>query len=86
MEDKKSVFKMISEYYIVNIDYNQIEQKLDNYEKELLFKPCWIEIEEAYKVNREIIENKCDSTPWIKRETRVLEILNDNIKKQKTSA
>jgi len=80
LEDKNNIFKMISEYYTVNIDYNQINQKLDNYEKELLFKPCWVEIEKAYKANRIIIENKCDSTPWIKRETRVLEILYEDIK------
>jgi 8-oxo-dGTP pyrophosphatase MutT (NUDIX family) len=79
-EDKNNIFKMISEYYSVNIDYNQIEQKLDNYEKELLFEPCWIEIEKAYKANKKIIDNECDSTPWIKRETRVLEILNEDIK------
>jgi len=41
----------------------------------LLFKPCWIEIEKAYKANKKIIDDKCDSTPWIKRETRVLEII-----------
>jgi len=44
-------------------------------------KPCWIEIEKAYKANKIIIENKCDSTPWIKRETRVLEILMKYYKK-----
>jgi 8-oxo-dGTP pyrophosphatase MutT (NUDIX family) len=77
LEDKNNIFKMISEYYTVNIDYNQINQKLDNYEKELLFKPCWTEIEKAYKANKLIIDNKCDSTSWIKRETRVLEILKE---------
>jgi len=80
LEDKNNIFKMISEYYGVNIDYNQIEQKLDNYEKELLFKPCWTEIEKAYRANKNIIDNKCDSTPWKKRETRVLEILNEDIR------
>jgi ADP-ribose pyrophosphatase YjhB (NUDIX family) len=79
MENKNNIFKMISEYYIVNIDDNQIDQKLDNYEKELLFKPCWTEIEKAYKANKRIIDNKCESTPWIKRETRVLEILSGKI-------
>jgi 8-oxo-dGTP pyrophosphatase MutT (NUDIX family) len=76
-EDKNNIFKMISEYYAVNIDNNQIAQKLDKYEKELLFKPCWIEIEKAYKANKKIIDDKCDSTPWIERETRVLEILTE---------
>jgi ADP-ribose pyrophosphatase YjhB (NUDIX family) len=74
-EDNDKIFKMVSEYYTVNIDNKQFEQKLDNYEKELLFKPCWTGIEDAYNVNKKIIDTKRSSTPWIKRETRVLEIL-----------
>jgi 8-oxo-dGTP pyrophosphatase MutT (NUDIX family) len=74
-EDKNSIFKMISEYYAVKIDNNQSDLNLDNYEKELEFIPCWTGIEKAYKANREIIDNGDASTPWIRRETRVLEIL-----------
>jgi len=75
MEDKDHIFKMVSEYYITKISNSQIEQKLDNYEAELMYKPCWIDIKTAYKANKNILENKCDLTPWIKRETRVLEML-----------
>ncbi len=78
-EGKDKIFKMTSEYYAVDIDDKQFEQKLDNYEKELLFKPCWTKIKEAYKVNKKIIDDQRTSTPWIKRETRVLEILSENI-------
>jgi ADP-ribose pyrophosphatase YjhB (NUDIX family) len=77
-EGNDKIFKMVSEYYTVIIDDKQFEQKLDNYEKELLFKPCWTEIEEAYNVNKKIIDEKRNSTPWIKRETMVLEILKRN--------
>jgi 8-oxo-dGTP pyrophosphatase MutT (NUDIX family) len=66
-EDNNKIFKMVSEYYSVKIDNNQIEQKLDKYEKELLFKPCWTEIEKAYNANKEIIEKKLETTAWIKR-------------------
>jgi 8-oxo-dGTP pyrophosphatase MutT (NUDIX family) len=83
MEGKDIIFKMTSEYYTVNINNEQIGQKLDNYEKELLYKPCWTKIEEAYKTNKKIIDDKRDSTAWIKRETRVLEILNGYIKSDK---
>jgi len=83
MENKNNIFKMISEYYSVSIDDKQFDQKLDDYEKELLFKPCWINIEKAYQANKKLIDNKCDSTPWIKRETRVLEIINEGIKTNK---
>ncbi|MCL2440213.1 MAG: NUDIX domain-containing protein [Treponema sp.] len=80
-EGKGNIFKMVSEYYITDIEVNQNEQKLDNYEKELKYKPYWINIETAYNVNKNIIDNKCDTTPWIKRETRVLEILTGKILK-----
>ena len=75
MEDINKIFVMVSEYYKVKIDRNQIEQKLDAYEEKLLFKPNWTNIETAWKTNKRIIDNKLDSTPWIKRETRVLELL-----------
>ena len=74
-EDENSIFKMISEYYSVRIDDRQFDQKLDKYEEELEFSPCWTEIEKAYKTNKAIIDNGYASTPWIRRETRVLEIL-----------
>jgi hypothetical protein len=50
---------------------------LEDYEKELLFKPCWIEIETAYKTNMERIKNKDETTPGIIRETKVLEIIKE---------
>jgi 8-oxo-dGTP pyrophosphatase MutT (NUDIX family) len=79
-EGKNNIFKMISEYYIVEINNKYSEQKLDKYEAELLFKPCWVNIETAYMANKYLIDNKCDLTPWIKRETRVLEIMKENFK------
>jgi 8-oxo-dGTP pyrophosphatase MutT (NUDIX family) len=78
-EDENSIFKMISEYYAVKIGDNQFDQKLDKYEEDLEFIPCWTEIEKAYKTNREIIDNGYASTPWIRRETRVLEILYNQV-------
>jgi hypothetical protein len=77
IEGNNNIFKMVSEYYSVNIDNNKNDQKLDSYEKDLLFKPSWTEIETAYKTNKKIIENRQDSTPWIKRETKVLEIIKE---------
>ena len=78
-ESKYNIFKMISEYYIAKIDHSRSEQKLDGYEKELLFSPCWVEIEKAYKANKEIIESGNVSTPWIHRETSVLGILMNKL-------
>jgi len=78
-EDKNSIFKMVSEYYSVKTGDNQFDQKLDKYEEELEFIPCWTEIEKAYKTNMGIIDNGQTSTPWIRRETRVLEILYNQV-------
>jgi 8-oxo-dGTP pyrophosphatase MutT (NUDIX family) len=37
-------FKMISEYYVAEIDNIQLQQNLEEDEERLLFKPCWIKI------------------------------------------
>jgi predicted DNA binding CopG/RHH family protein len=74
-EGKNNIFKMISEYYLIEIDEKPGEQHLEDYEKELMFKPCWVEIEKAYRTNKERIENKNEEkTGGINRETIVLEI------------
>jgi 8-oxo-dGTP pyrophosphatase MutT (NUDIX family) len=78
-EGGNNIFKMISEYYMVEIDNEPLKQKLDDYEQELMFKPCWVEIETAYNTNREILQSGTDATPWIKRETMVLELLTKNM-------
>jgi 8-oxo-dGTP pyrophosphatase MutT (NUDIX family) len=78
-EGGNNIFKMVSEYYIVETDNIQKEQKLDEYEKELLFTPCWVTMETAYKINKEKIENKKETTTGIRRETRVLEIIKDRL-------
>jgi 8-oxo-dGTP pyrophosphatase MutT (NUDIX family) len=79
-EGENNIFKMISEYYLVEVNKIPRKQKLEDYEKELLFKPCWIKIEMAYKTNMERIRNKDETTPGIRRETRVLEIIKEMYK------
>jgi 8-oxo-dGTP pyrophosphatase MutT (NUDIX family) len=74
-EGENNIFNMVSEYYLVEVNDEPKEQKLEEYEKELLFKPCWVEIKKAYKTNKEKIENKRETTPGIRRETKVLERL-----------
>jgi 8-oxo-dGTP pyrophosphatase MutT (NUDIX family) len=78
-EGGNNIFKMISEYYLVDVDNIQKEQNLEDYEKELLFTPCWVEIETAYKTNKEKIENNKEVTTGIRRETKILEIIKDKI-------
>jgi 8-oxo-dGTP pyrophosphatase MutT (NUDIX family) len=83
-EGENNIFKMISKYYTVEVKNEQKEQMLEEYEKELLFKPCWIEIGEAYKTNKEKMENKhTKTTQGITRETIVLKILKEKYEKGK---
>ena len=74
-EGKNYIFKMISEYYLVEIQNIQLKQNLEDYEMDLLFKPCWTEIKTAYKTNVDKINRKMDTTPGINRETIALEKL-----------
>lgn len=76
------LFKMISYYYMVEVSDEQKEQKLDDYEKELEFKPVWININEAILKNKLIIEdNPPDMPNWIYRETDVLKEIENAINK-----
>ncbi|GHV57178.1 hypothetical protein AGMMS49579_22660 [Spirochaetia bacterium] len=78
-EGGNNIFKMVSEYYLVEVNNVLKEQRLEDYEKELLFKPSWIEIEKAYKTNKEKIENKSETTSGIRRETKALEKIHGTI-------
>lgn len=76
------LFKMISYYYIVEVSNIQKEQKLDNYEKELEFRPVWININEAILQNKLIIKDSPVNMPnWIYRETYVLKEIENAINK-----
>ena len=76
------LFKMISYYYMVEVSDEQKEQKLDDYEKELEFKPVWININEAILQNKLIIEDNPPNMPnWIYRETDVLKEIENAINK-----
>jgi 8-oxo-dGTP pyrophosphatase MutT (NUDIX family) len=74
-EGGNNIFKMISEYYLVKVDNIQLNQNLEECEKELLFKPCWVDIKTAYETNKRRIENKVEITRGINRETITLKYL-----------
>ena len=77
-EGGNSIFKMISEYYLVEIENTQLKQSLEDYELELLFTPCWTEVKTAYEANMDKIIRKINTTPGIKRETIALgKLLNE---------
>ena len=69
-------FCMDSEYFKVEIDItHQTTQSLDNYEEEQDFKPIFIDIDEAIKINKCLLDNPTDINPWVQRETDVLRSL-----------
>jgi 8-oxo-dGTP pyrophosphatase MutT (NUDIX family) len=70
------LFKMISYYYLCEIDGTFQPLHLENYEADLQFRPVWVEVEQALRTNREVLENPdCLHPFWTRRETRVLEEL-----------
>jgi 8-oxo-dGTP pyrophosphatase MutT (NUDIX family) len=76
-----NIFKMTSEYYSAEVDNKPAEQNLEEYEKDLMFKPCWVEIGKAYKTNMEkILDKNVEKTGGINRETIVLKILRKAVK------
>jgi len=65
------VFKMTSHYYYCQVEDGFGAQKLDEYEKDLGFKPMWIDIDDAISANQVLLNS--DKIPeWLKRENFVL--------------
>jgi len=79
-EGEEYYFKMISDYYLVDIENVQLKQKLEKDEEEFMYKPCWVDIKKAYKTNKELIHNKNYTTPGINRETIALEKIIEGYK------
>ena len=72
MEAEYDVFKMTSHYYLCRVNDDFGAQKLDKYEKDLGFKPVWIDIDKAISTNRSLLNS--DKIPeWLKREIFMLE-------------
>ena len=66
------VFKMTSHYYFCQVEDAFSAQSLDEYEKDLGFKPIWIDIDDAISINRSLFNS--DKIPeWLRRESFVLE-------------
>lgn len=76
IEKEYDVFKMVSYYYICEVNSVLEEQLLEEYERNLGFEPVWTDIDSAIKANKTIINTKTYDTPrWTKRELFVLELL-----------
>jgi len=77
-EVEYDIFKMTSHYYFCRAEDGFGAQKLDDYEKDLGFKPVWVEIDFAISTNRSLFGLP---TPpeWLEREIFVLEHLHRSI-------
>ena len=65
------VFRMTSHYYFCKIKDWLAEQKLDDYEADLGFKPVWVDIDDAISTNQSLLNS--DKIPeWLNRELFIL--------------
>jgi 8-oxo-dGTP diphosphatase len=70
------VFKMTSHYYFCQAGDGFGTQKLNEYERNLGFKPVWVNIDEAISTNKSLLNS--DKIPeWLKREIFVLEYIRN---------
>jgi 8-oxo-dGTP pyrophosphatase MutT (NUDIX family) len=80
-EKEFDVFKMTSHYYFCRAGDDFGLQKLDDYEKDLGFKPEWICINDAISANRSLLD--ADKIPeWLGREVFILEHIEQIIHKE----
>jgi ADP-ribose pyrophosphatase YjhB (NUDIX family) len=79
IEEDYDVFKMASYYYICEVNPNLGEQSLDQYERDLGFKPLWIDIDKAISINKMLIGSNYFPR-WTPRETFVLEHIKEKFR------
>jgi hypothetical protein len=68
------VFKMTSHYYFCQAGDDFGVQKLDDYERDLGFKPVWVDIDFAISSNHSLL-NSHTPPEWLRRENFVLEYI-----------
>jgi 8-oxo-dGTP pyrophosphatase MutT (NUDIX family) len=72
------VFKMTSHYYFCHAGDDFGAQTLDDYERDLDFKPVWVDIDFAISTNQSLLDS--DKPPeWLKREIFVLQHIRGTI-------
>jgi len=72
--DGFDTFQMTSHYYRCEVVDGFGAQKLDDYERDLGFRPVWVSIEEAIQKNKTLLQSK-NAPEWLRREIFVLEYL-----------
>jgi 8-oxo-dGTP pyrophosphatase MutT (NUDIX family) len=81
-ETEFALFKMTSYYYFCQVNLQFFEQTLDDYEKALGFTPVWIKIEDAIRINQNILQNGNHTEIfWLNREIYILQELQKHLDK-----
>lgn len=75
-EKDYDVFKMVSFYYICEVDPSLGEQSLEQYEKDLGFTPIWVDIDKAILANQLLIDSN-NFMRWTPRETFMLKYIKE---------
>ncbi len=78
LEPDYDVFRMISAYYICQIEQHFGLQSLDEYEYEAGFTPVWIDLDEVIQANTDLLEQG-RAPRWTQRELFVLNQLAHGI-------
>jgi len=78
-EKEFTSFCMTSYYYLCEVDPALGSQQLDDYEARLGFVPEWVDIDTAIANNQKLLNSGKKFERWVKRETRVLEIVRDEL-------
>ena len=74
IEKEYDVFKMTSHYYRCEAEGEFGTQKLDDYERDLGFKPVWIDIDKAIQQNKALLPSE-RTILWLRREIFVLDYI-----------
>lgn len=78
IEKDYDAFKMTSHYYQCEVKGEFGAQKLDDYERELGFRPVWIDIDRAIRLNKALLAID-PVVRWLHREIFVLEYIRQKV-------
>jgi len=74
------LFTMRSSYYLVEIEEDRVEQKLDAYEMRLGFTPRWVSVADALALNESTLaQGGPQMTRWIARDTWALRRISTDL-------
>lgn len=75
-----TMFQMDSVYYLCKLrSLEQLDPKLDDYERELEFKGEFVSVDDAYINNKSLESGTDQASAWLDRETAVLGTLRDSL-------